>query len=980
VLRLALAAMAVVLALSAGAAESKQAATQRLQRDYPAVRFFTSEGKLSRVYGTKMSAFGTPERSADAFLRAYSDAFGVPSSNLVFEAEHELMQGKFTVLHYRQFCNGLEVDRAYLTVLVKNEPGYPVVLASANVYDITNVALTPIRIGVQDAMARWARWYPDFTFSQPEFIVYAQDGKATYAYRFTGSNGNPDDPEAYEFIVDASKPDAPLLRMEDRILYVDVTGQVLGYATPGVKPDRTDNPPTIQPIRDIWVRLTGGNAAYTDASGNYVIPHGGSSDVTLSTSVGGSGATQAGRWVRLTTAAGSILSLSQTVTPPGPGNFLYNPTPSEYLTAQMNGFIWTTNIHNFVKQHVPTYPGVDVQLPCNVNLNNTCNAYYDYSSINFYRAGGGCPNTAYSSVIAHEYGHHIVYSGHTSATGDYHEGMADVSSAFLLQDPCLGYGFLGGNACLRNCYNTVNYPCSGEAHLCGQVLSGAFWLTRDQLMVTEPVEYHNIISALWLNSILLRPPSVNPGITIDVLTLDDDNGDIADGTPHYNEIATGFGAKNLTAPPLSLLKFTFPDGQPETVSPAGGTTMRVVVSALSKQPQPGTGKLHYSTGGGYTEIAMNEVSPNVYDAVFPAIPCGTTINYYVSARTTENALVTSPSNAPTSTYKTISAGSLVTVFSDNFNTNQGWTVQNSSGLTAGAWQRAIPNGGGTRGDPPTDYDGSGYCYVTQNGPGDTDVDGGTTYLISPTFDLSGGDAIISYARWYSNNFGNDPYNDVFIVSVSNNNGASWVTAEVVGPTGPQVEGGWYTSSFKVGDFVTPNATVKVRFEAGDLNAGSVIEAGVDAVKVTQIGCETPASLSGTITLNGLIPSPAGINLTIEFRNPGTQTVVASYPVTLDGSGGYAVPSVLSGTFDIAVKHANWLRQVLASQNVSGATVANFSLINGDANYDNAVDLIDLNAVLAAFGLTGQSDVNWDGTVDLLDLNIVLNNFGFVGAP
>ncbi|MFG0291744.1 MAG: hypothetical protein ACF8MJ_01170 [Phycisphaerales bacterium JB050] len=49
---------------------------------------------------------------------------------------------------------------------------------------------------------------------------------------------------------------------------------------------------------------------------------------------------------------------------------------------------------------------------------------------------------------------------------------------------------------------------------------------------------------------------------------------------------------------------------------------------------------------------------------------------------------------------------------------------------------------------------------------------------------------------------------------------------------------------------------------------------------------------------------------------------------------------------------------------------------GDANGDQAVDLADLNLVLANFGTaTSNGDVTGDGNVDLADLNLVLANFG-----
>ncbi len=51
---------------------------------------------------------------------------------------------------------------------------------------------------------------------------------------------------------------------------------------------------------------------------------------------------------------------------------------------------------------------------------------------------------------------------------------------------------------------------------------------------------------------------------------------------------------------------------------------------------------------------------------------------------------------------------------------------------------------------------------------------------------------------------------------------------------------------------------------------------------------------------------------------------------------------------------------------------------GDTNGDNIVNFTDLNAVLAAFGMTGAGlagDVNGDEIVNFTDLNIVLANFG-----
>jgi len=303
----------------------------------------------------------------------------------------------------------------------------------------------------------------------------------------------------------------------------------------------------------------------------------------------------------------------------------------------------------------------------------------------------------------------------------------------------------------------------------------------------------------------------------------------------YEAVTAALATVNLT--------FAFPNGRPEFVDPNGGTAIRVEVTGQAVQPQPGTGKLYYSTGGPYTQIPMTQVQPNVYDAVFPAFECGATVHYYFSAETTEGDTVYNPYGAPNNNYSALAYSGIHVFFHDNFETDQGWTVQNSRGLTTGAWERGVPAGGGDRGDPPTDADGSGKCYVTGLADGDNDIDDGTTTLISPIMDASHPDAVLSYYRWYSNNYGNDPYNDIFLVDVSDDGGATWVNLETVGPAGPEAGGGWYHKEFRVADIPGIDNTnqFRVRFIASDLNAGSVVEAGVDGVKIDAYYCAPPGN-------------------------------------------------------------------------------------------------------------------------------------------
>jgi hypothetical protein len=298
----------------------------------------------------------------------------------------------------------------------------------------------------------------------------------------------------------------------------------------------------------------------------------------------------------------------------------------------------------------------------------------------------------------------------------------------------------------------------------------------------------------------------------------------------------GYGACYVDYAGMAGLSFDYPSGVPTILAPDQPTTFQVVVEGESGGvPVSGTGQLHYVVEGGTPEtVSMTETSPNQYDAVLPAVSCGLKVEFYVSAEEATDGRIYDPD--PASPNLAMSASQVEVAFEDDFETDKGWTV--SGDATDGQWDRGVPVGGGDRGDPPTDFDGSGQCYLTDNVDGDSDVDDGSTYLESPVFDLSDADGLIHYARWYSNDFGSNPNNDLFRIYISNDGGGSWAQVESVGPI-EQASGGWFENSFWVSDFVTPTSQMKLRFNASDLINGSVVEAGVDDVLVTRYACGAP---------------------------------------------------------------------------------------------------------------------------------------------
>jgi hypothetical protein len=427
----------------------------------------------------------------------------------------------------------------------------------------------------------------------------------------------------------------------------------------------------------------------------------------------------------------------------------------------------------------------------------------------------------------------------------------------ILDDHVLGWGFFGNcDSGLRDAANNWQYPCNGEVHDCGNLLSGCIWSTRNALAATEPDNYLAILSSLVLNSVPLHfGDRITPEITIDLLTLDDDDSDIYNGTPHYTEIDAGFGAHNMAAPPRYPLAFQYPNGRPEVVDPAGTTTVRVQVVPLEAEPGPGSGMFYCKTPTLVYELPMQEVAPNEYEATFPSTTCGTMLDYFFTVDTTTGQTVADPVNADLSffeaAYHAVSGTGLSTVYVDDMETDQGWTVGASDDTAiSGIWTRNVPQY--TPAQPGADHtpDPGTMCWVTDYHAGanlgDRDVDGGKTTLISPVFDLGSlgyERARISYWRWYSNDKGSDPGD------LSYDGGYSWENVETVGPAGPETWGGWFYHEFYAltGGF----GQLRLRFVAEDAGPASVVEAAVDDVRVEGLSCAPPFAL-GDLNCDGAV--------------------------------------------------------------------------------------------------------------------------------
>jgi hypothetical protein len=113
-----------------------------------------------------------------------------------------------------------------------------------------------------------------------------------------------------------------------------------------------------------------------------------------------------GPWVNVNRQDGPDATITTTISPGDSISLLWDDSNSH--PAERDAFYHTNIIHNFITTLDPGFTQINYSMPCAVNISQTCNAFWNGVGINFFLAGGGCPNTGQMpSVVYHEYGHGI---------------------------------------------------------------------------------------------------------------------------------------------------------------------------------------------------------------------------------------------------------------------------------------------------------------------------------------------------------------------------------------------------------------------------------------------------------------------------------------------------------------------------------------------------------------------------------------------
>jgi len=312
--------------------------------------------------------------------------------------------------------------------------------------------------------------------------------------------------------------------------------------------------------------------------------------------------TLAGQFVKITDTCGAISQASD-----GSGNIAFGTSTGTDCTTPGHGgagnthasreqFYQVNRIKDVVKGWLPSNTWLGTQLTVNVNLNQTCNAYWNGSTLNFFKSGGGCANTGeIAGVSLHEFGHGIDQNDGTGAAPDgaTGENYGDTTAIIALHASCVGPGFLGsncagyGDACTSctgvrdadfakhasgvaaTAANFISPRCpaaSGGAGPCGKEVhcesypiteaiwdfanrdlpgagTGPAWTTLDRLWY---LSRNTATSAFTCNTSTFASNGCNTGSLWKTMrAVDDDDGNLSNGTPHSAALFAAFNRHGI---------------------------------------------------------------------------------------------------------------------------------------------------------------------------------------------------------------------------------------------------------------------------------------------------------------------------------------------------------------------------------------------------------------------------------------------------
>ena len=819
--------------------------------------------KPHRAFGSpiNLGQGSTLENKFQSFIYNDLSLFDIPS-NLILDRKTK--NAKYINLDYKQYYNNLEVidSRLYAKFNLQNQ------LISFGLDVFSDISITiNASITENDAIQSASQNITSPTFNTSvednlKILPVPKNGKYNYhlVYSVRVSTKLTHGPANYICYVDANSGE---LLMRINSVFYEAPPQATVHVEGEVYTTHPYNTTSVEDLVDLRVQKNGTNY-YTDNFGNVTVPGSGNAIFSLE-----------GLFTEVQTN-NNVPSFSSQLSNT---NVTFDNTNS--TIQERTAFYAVNKIHSHLKSVFPTFTGLDYAIETNIDVQGSCNAYYD-GTINFYAEGNGCNATAkITDVVYHEYGHGINNYRYGSGmwNGGLNEGYADVWAISLTQSPVLGYGWDLADPTVyvrRYDQNRKVYPQDlvGQVHADGEIIAGAFWDTYLNL--------GNMQQMLDLFKYTFDGAPDGPNgtegiiytdVLVEVLFADDNDADLTNGTPNDIAIIQAFALHGIT-----LLSNTVLAHSPVAIAPANvGITISANISSTYSWALSSANCFYrLNDDPNWNNISMAS-NGNNFTATIPAQSEGNIVAYYISL--TDNYGFESgitPQEANFTPIKDANLPYFIMVGyelfeEEDFDFNVGFwqTGDPLDNATTGMWEIGAPIGSY---DDPNNLSGmvqpafqhtpNGYaCAFTQNassvndGIGANDVDAGHTTLYSPYYNLSNYiNPAFTYWRWYTNNppGGANPGADWWQVMITDD-GVNWVYVENT----LSADISWRRNAFRVKDYVNLTSSVRLKFIASDsirpgqnLDGGSLIEAAVDDLYLYE---SLNSSTSTDLSINAIKP-------------------------------------------------------------------------------------------------------------------------------
>ena len=251
-------------------------------------------------------------------------------------------------------------------------------------------------------------------------------------------------------------------------------------------------------------------------------------------------------------STGALASSSLAIAPGGQA--VWDLSSNSEDDAQLVTYVAVNTVKTYVKNFVDDQLAlINMPIKANVNIQKSCNAFFDGETVNFFAASMSCQNSGLlEDVVYHEYGHAVhsaeIIPGVGRGDGAMGEGVADFLAASITGDSGMGRGFFYDDEPLRELDpvgGELRWPDDiGEIHSTGRIIGGALWDLRKTL-ITQLGQTPGVAVMNKLFVGALRRSVDIPSSFVEVLATDDDDGNLDNGTPNECAIRDAYGRHGL---------------------------------------------------------------------------------------------------------------------------------------------------------------------------------------------------------------------------------------------------------------------------------------------------------------------------------------------------------------------------------------------------------------------------------------------------